>query len=66
MVGLFTPAASGMVEMAYEFDRPFVVSDVAARRMLGQTHTPFVDALATTVAWYGAPHTASAAVSARG
>jgi len=60
MIGVFDPVIGAMVEMGYEFDRPFVLADSAARRELGQTHTPFVDALAATVQWFVAPRTASA------
>lgn len=54
LVGLFRPEAAALIEMAYEFDRPFVVDDRATRAALGVDHTPFAEALATTVSWYRA------------
>lgn len=58
LVGLFQPAAAELVEMAYEFDRPFVVGDQVTRAALGVGHTPFAEALAATVRWYRAPRAA--------
>lgn len=54
LVGLFRPEASAMIEMAYEFDRPFLVDDHATRAALDVRHTPFAEALTATVAWYRA------------
>lgn len=50
-----------MIEMAYEFERPFVVDDKATRGALGVGHTSFPEALSETVAWFRA---AAAAPSA--
>jgi nucleoside-diphosphate-sugar epimerase len=49
LVGLFKPAAGALVEMLYEFAHPFVMDDAATRRALGQSHTPFDVALASTL-----------------
>ncbi len=55
LVGLFTPEAREMIEMLYEFEKPFVVGDERARTVLGQTPTRFVEALAETVRWFQRP-----------
>ena len=55
LVGMFRPEAGAMVEMAYEFEHPFVVGDSAARAALGQGHTAFDEALATTVRGFAVP-----------
>jgi nucleoside-diphosphate-sugar epimerase len=52
LVGLFRPDAKELLEMAYEFDRPFIVGDEVTRRALGVSPTAFAEALAATVAWY--------------
>jgi nucleoside-diphosphate-sugar epimerase len=52
LVGLFQPAAAELLEMKYEFDRPFVVDDALTRRELGVASTPFAEALGTTVGWF--------------
>lgn len=53
LFGIFRPEAGEILEMLYEFERPFVMSDAAARTRLGQTHTPFDEALRETVrAWW--------------
>jgi nucleoside-diphosphate-sugar epimerase len=54
LVGALRPEASALIEMTYEFERPFVVDDGATRAALGVRHTPFSQALAATVAWYRA------------
>lgn len=54
IVGLFRPEASAMIEMAYEFERPFVVDDQATRAALEVGHTSFFEALSGTVAWFRA------------
>jgi nucleoside-diphosphate-sugar epimerase len=54
LVGLFRPEAGALVEMLYEFDRPFIVGDEATRVGLGVTHTPFAAALLETVQWFSA------------
>jgi nucleoside-diphosphate-sugar epimerase len=54
VIGLVRPEAGAMVEMAYEFEHAFVVADEATRAALGVVHTPFPEALATTVRWFQA------------
>jgi nucleoside-diphosphate-sugar epimerase len=49
-IGWFRPEAGELLEMMYEFDRPFVVNDAITRAALGLGHTPFHVALAATVA----------------
>lgn len=50
--GLFIPAAREMVEMAYEFERPFVVDHSAWARTFGTAATPLDEALRRTLDWY--------------
>ncbi|MCA3011449.1 MAG: NAD-dependent epimerase/dehydratase family protein [Myxococcaceae bacterium] len=52
LLGLFRPEVKALVEMAYEFDRPFVVGDEKTRAALGLASTPFADALEATVRWF--------------
>ena len=42
---LFAPAARAMVEMYYEFDRPFTVDSFHTERTLGLAPTPFDEQL---------------------
>lgn len=48
--GLFDPLARGFREMAYQFDRPFVLDATAATKTFGIEPTPLDDALRETVA----------------
>ena len=50
--GLFVPAAREMVEMAYEFERPFVVDHSDWTRTFGTAATPLDAALGRTLDWY--------------
>jgi len=50
--GLFVPAAREMVEMAYAFERPFVVDHAAWTRTFGTAATPLDEALRRTVDWF--------------
>jgi len=52
MAGFFVPEAREMIEMAYEFEEPFVVDDSAIRAAYGISHTPLEDSIPATVAWY--------------
>lgn len=52
LAGRFNPMLRELVEMLYEFDRPFVVDDSAFTSTFGWTATPLGEAVATTVAWY--------------
>lgn len=54
LAGLFLPGAREMVEMLYEFERPFVVDSSAYARAFGDHATPVREGLRRTVAWYRA------------
>lgn len=50
--GVFVPEAREMVEMMYEFEKPFVVDHTKFERTFGNHATPFEEGLRTTLAWY--------------
>jgi nucleoside-diphosphate-sugar epimerase len=50
--GLFIPEAREMVEMAYEFEKPFVVDSSKFERTFGMQGTPLREALSATLRWY--------------
>jgi nucleoside-diphosphate-sugar epimerase len=52
--GLFIPAAKEMVEMMYEFGKPFVVDSSRFENTFGMKATPMREAIKATVAWYRA------------
>jgi nucleoside-diphosphate-sugar epimerase len=52
LAGLFVPPAREMIEMAYEFEEPFVVDTSKIERAFGLRPTPLEEALADTVAWW--------------
>ncbi len=52
--GLFIPGAREMVEMMYEFEKPFVVESGRFEAAFGLHSTPVEDAIRETVAWYRA------------
>ncbi len=52
--GLFIPSAREIVEMMYEFEKPFIVDSSKFERTFGVKATPIEDAIKTTVAWYRA------------
>ena len=52
MGGLFVPAAREMVEMTYEFEKPFRVDAGKFIRAFGDIATPHETAVRQTVAWY--------------
>jgi len=52
--GLFVPAAKEMVEMAYEFEKPFIVNAEKFTRAFGAIATPQEIAVRETLAWYRA------------
>jgi nucleoside-diphosphate-sugar epimerase len=54
LLGLVIRPLGETVEMAYEFEEDFVVDHSAYAALLGDHATPFADALAATVATYGA------------
>lgn len=52
--GLFIPEAQEMIEMMYEFEKPFVVESAKFERTFGLQGTPLGEAIGRTVAWYRA------------
>jgi nucleoside-diphosphate-sugar epimerase len=52
MGGLFIPAAREMVEMAYEFEKPFIVESDKFIKTFGNIATPHDTAVKETIAWY--------------
>ncbi|HQQ78636.1 MAG TPA: NAD-dependent epimerase/dehydratase family protein [Thermoanaerobaculia bacterium] len=54
LAGLFNPGAREMLEMFYEFEKPFVVDHSKFGRAFGGAATPHRDALQATLAWYRA------------
>ncbi len=50
--GLFIPAAREMVEMAYEFEKPFVVDSSKFVKAFGDIATPYEVIVKETIAWY--------------
>ena len=50
--GLFIPEAREMVEMAYEFEKPFVVDSSKFERAFGLQGTPLIEASSATLDWY--------------
>ena len=52
LFGVFSAGAREMVEMMYEFEKPFIVDSGAFERAFGARATPLRDAIRSTVAWY--------------
>ena len=52
LIGLFNSDVSELIEMLYEFERPFVVDGSKFERTFGITATPWEDSIAATVAWW--------------
>lgn len=50
--GLFIPEAREMIEMAYEFENPYVVEHHKFARTFGEFYTPHEEAVRQTIAWY--------------
>ncbi len=50
--GIFIPAAREVVEMMYEFEKPFVVDSSKFTKTFGVQGTPLREAIKQTVAWY--------------
>jgi nucleoside-diphosphate-sugar epimerase len=50
--GLFIPAAKEMVEMMYEFEKPFVADSSKFENTFGMKATPMREAIKATVVWY--------------
>jgi nucleoside-diphosphate-sugar epimerase len=58
LAGFFVPAAREVVEMMYEFEKPFVVDSSKFEQTFGMRATPLREAVKRTVAWYRAHHLA--------
>jgi nucleoside-diphosphate-sugar epimerase len=52
LAGLFVPPAREMIEMAYEFEEPFVLDSSKIEQAFGLRPTPLEVALGETVAWW--------------
>ncbi|MBK9749170.1 MAG: NAD(P)H-binding protein [Chloroflexi bacterium] len=52
--GLFIPPAREMIEMMYEFEKPFIVDSSKFTRTFGVEATPYRDGLTKTIEWYKA------------
>ena len=50
--GLFIPAAREVVEMYYEFEKPFLVDSSEFERAFGVQATPLEESIRQTVEWY--------------
>jgi nucleoside-diphosphate-sugar epimerase len=51
-LGLFNPTIRELVELSYEFDRPFVLDTTKYQSTFGTEATPLTTAIGATVAWY--------------
>ncbi len=51
-LGLFNPVIREVVEMQYQFEKPFVVDSSKFEREFGVRATPLAEAIQATVAWY--------------
>jgi nucleoside-diphosphate-sugar epimerase len=61
--GLFIPVAREMIEMMYEFNKPFVVDSSKIEKAFGLKATPVETGIAETLAWYRARQAAQAATA---
>jgi nucleoside-diphosphate-sugar epimerase len=52
LAGLFIPPAREMIEMAYEFEEPYLLDSSKIERAFGLRPTPLEQALAETVTWW--------------
>jgi len=52
IVGLFNPDLGEMVEMGYEFEKPFIIDSSKFEKRFGWSATPLDVAIGETVAWY--------------
>jgi len=50
--GLFIPAAREMIEMAYEFEKPFLVNSSKFVKTFGDISTPYPISVPETLNWY--------------
>ncbi len=54
IMGLFNPSVRELVEMIYEFDKPFILDSSKFERTFGMTATPIDQAVRETVAYFKA------------
>lgn len=52
VAGIFTPDLRGVRELAYQFDRPFVVDSREFQSVFGTSPTPMPEAMRATIAWW--------------
>jgi nucleoside-diphosphate-sugar epimerase len=52
VLGLFNKPAKEIIEMLYEFEKPFIVDSSRFERTFGMKPTPTADAIRETVAWF--------------
>lgn len=62
-LGLFSPVIREVVEMTYQWERPFVVDDAKLRAAFGLAPTPWDEAIGATVAWARAAYGAGRAAA---
>ena len=60
LAGIFVPPAREMIEMAYEFEEPFILDSAKIERAFGLRPTPLEEAIAETVAWWRGDRAAEA------
>jgi nucleoside-diphosphate-sugar epimerase len=51
-LGLFVPEVREMIEMEYEFTKPFIVDDSRYKKAFGDHSTPLKEAIRFTTEWY--------------
>jgi nucleoside-diphosphate-sugar epimerase len=61
LVSLFNPLAREVLEMAYEFEQPFIMDGAKYTRAFGGTPTPHQEAMRQTVVWFKARQKKTAA-----
>jgi nucleoside-diphosphate-sugar epimerase len=54
LAGLFDPAAREMIEMAYEFEEPYILDSSKIEQAFGLRPTPLEVAIGETVDWWRA------------
>lgn len=52
--GMFIPVAREMLEMGYEFEKPFIVDNSKYNRVFGDHSTPIREGIRQTIAWFRA------------
>lgn len=52
LAGLFNPGARALIEMYYQFDRPFTVDSSETRTRFGLAATPLGESIHRTLAWF--------------